>query len=81
MLRHSGVEHRSSGVHIDAGHHTTLALVVSIANVVQEVKTGTDTANQELNPSIQLSLAHTTLRSPLTPVSYTHLTLPTKRIV
>ena len=55
MTRHPGVEFCSSGVHVDAGHHTTLAPVVSIANIVQEVKTGNDTATQELKPSVQLS--------------------------
>ena len=38
-----GVEPCSSGVHVDAGHQTTLTpfrkAVVSIANIVQEVKT------------------------------------------
>jgi len=48
-MRYSGVEPCSSGVHVDAGHHTKLAPVVSIANIVQEVKTGTDTATQDLN--------------------------------
>jgi len=55
VTRRSGVEPRSSGVHVDAGHHTTLAPVVSIANIVQEVKTGTNTADSDLNPSVQLS--------------------------
>ena len=59
VTRHSGVEPCSSGVHVDAGHHTTLApvvsRVVSVANIVQEVKTGTNTATQDPNPSVQLS--------------------------
>ena len=32
-------------VHINAGHHTTLAPVVGIANIVQEVRTGTNKAS------------------------------------
>lgn len=51
-MRFSGVESCSSGVHIDAGHHTTLAPVVSIANIVKEVKTGSDTVTQDLGPSV-----------------------------
>ena len=43
--------------HFDAGHQAKLAPVVSIANIVQEVKTGTDTVTQDLNPSVQLSLS------------------------
>jgi len=54
VTRHSGVESCSSGVHLDAGHHTTLAPVVSIAKIVQEVKAGTHKATQDLNPSVQL---------------------------
>ena len=58
-MRHTGVESCSSGVHVDAGHHTALAHVVSvvsvIANIVQEVNTGNDKASQDLNPSVQLT--------------------------
>ena len=32
-----------------------LAPVVSVANIVQEVKAGTNTADSDLNPSVQLS--------------------------
>ena len=54
-MRNSGVEPCSSGIHVDAGCHTTLARVVSIANIVQEVKTGNDTATQDLKPLVQPS--------------------------
>ena len=49
MTRRSGVEPRSSGVHVNAGLQAELAPAVSIANIVQEVKTGTDTVTQDLN--------------------------------
>jgi len=55
-MRNSGVESCSSGAHVDAGHHTELApfrkAVVGIANIVQEVKIGTDTADSHPNPSV-----------------------------
>ena len=54
-MRYSGVESCSSGVHVDAGQHTTLAQCVSIAITAQEVKTGTNSATQDLNASVQLS--------------------------
>ena len=73
VTRHSGVEPCSSGVHVDAGHHTMLAPAFSrvvgiakIANIVQEEKTGTDTAIQDPEPFGPTPRAHTTLRSPLT---------------
>ena len=54
-----GVEPRSSGVHVDAGHQTALApfrkAVVGIANIVQEVKTGTNSQTQDLNSLVQLT--------------------------
>ena len=69
MTRHPGVESCSSGSHFDAGHQAKLApfrkAVVGIANIVQEVKTGTDTADSDLTPWVQLSRAQTTQRSPL----------------
>ena len=55
VTRHSGVESCSPGSHVDAGHHTALAPVVSIANIVQGVKTGTNAADSDLNPSVQIS--------------------------
>jgi hypothetical protein len=67
VMRRPGVELRSSGSHVDAGRNTMLALVVGIANIVQEVKTGNHTATQDLNPSVRLTLrAHRTQRSLLT---------------
>ena len=54
-MRYSGVESCSPGVHVDEGLQAKLAPAVSIANIVQEVKTGTDTADSDLNPSVQLS--------------------------
>ena len=66
-MRHSGVESCSSGVRFDAGHQSVLAPVVGIANIVQEVKTGTNTADSDLNPTVQLSpSAHYTALTPHT---------------
>lgn len=62
MTRHPGVESCSSGAHVDAGHHTELApfrkAVVSMANIVQEVKTGTNTADSDLNLRSDSPSAH-----------------------
>ena len=48
-MRHSGVELRSSGSHVDAVHHTLLANAFGIANIVREVKVRTNTADSDLN--------------------------------
>ena len=66
VMRCSGVEPCPSGIHIDAGHHAMLAPFVSIANIVQEVKAGTDTVTQAPEPFGPTPRAHATLRSPLT---------------
>ena len=62
VTRYAGVEFCSSGVHVDAGYHTMLAPVVSravsVANIVQEVKTGTDTAAQDPNLRSNSQSAH-----------------------
>ena len=52
MTRHSGVESCSSGARVDAVHHTMLTNTVGAANIVKEVKIGTDTEAQDLNPSV-----------------------------
>ena len=66
VMRHPGVEACSSGGRFNAGHHAMLAPVVGIANIVQEVKTGSDTVTQDPNPLGPTLRAHRTLRSPLT---------------
>ena len=65
-MRHSGVESCSSGVHVNAGHHTVLApfckAVVSVANIVQEVNNRNRHGNPGLEPLRSNSYrAHKTL--------------------
>jgi len=69
-MRYSGVESCSSGVHVDVGHQAKLApfrkAVVGIANIVQEVKTGTNTADSELNLRSDSPSAHDAALTPHT---------------
>ena len=65
-MRHPGVESCSSGDRLDAGHQVKLAPVVSIANIVQEVNTGTNTADSDLKLRSDSPSAHGAALTPHT---------------